>query len=95
MHLSNSCANPWAVVVKALYAVVIDATMVGSWRLVEVASVIVSRNDAVVVHNHLLCPAKHGHQRVILVERGVCRAVLKHESFLVLFNPPHTEGTCS
>lgn len=55
-HLANGGAHPWAVVIKTLDAVIIDATVVRAGRLVEVTRVIVSYHHAVVVDQHLDAP---------------------------------------
>ena len=78
--LSDGCANPRAMVVKALNAVVVDATVVGSRRLVEVARVIVARDDTVVVHDHLLCPAEHEKREVQALESHAPRHALDSAS---------------
>lgn len=58
-HLSYRGTNPWAVVVKSFYAVVVDAAVVGAWGLVYVAGVVVAQDNALVVHKHLLGPAEN------------------------------------
>jgi hypothetical protein len=60
-HQADGGAHPWAVVVKALDAVVIDAAVVGSWRLVEVACIIVPHCHLVAIgQDDLLGPAGTG-----------------------------------
>ena len=55
-HQPNRRAHPRAVVVEALYAVVIDRAMVCARGLVKVARVVVADQHTVVVHKDLLVP---------------------------------------
>lgn len=68
-HLPDRGPNPRAVVVKALDAVVVHAAVVCTGRLVDVASVVVAEDDALVVDKHVLGPAQHMHVHMVVPTR--------------------------
>lgn len=55
-YLPNGCAHPGAMVIKPLYAVVIDRAVVSSWWLVEVAGIIVAYCDSVAIDCNVFGP---------------------------------------
>jgi hypothetical protein len=84
-------------VVKPLNAVVVDTAVVGTWRLIEVAGVIVADHHLVAIYKHLLCPAvvhtateKVGSEAGQHHKQGDAEAPRKRQTHTLLFYPANT-----
>jgi hypothetical protein len=58
-YLANGCANPRAMVVKALDAVVVHGAVMCTGRLEKVAGVVVTHRNTVAVDHNIPGPAGH------------------------------------
>jgi hypothetical protein len=57
-YKSNALANPWAVVIKLLDAVVADGAVWWSWRAVPEAGLAKLQLHCEAIHDDVLCPTK-------------------------------------
>lgn len=65
-HQADGCSNPWAVVIKPLDTVVIDAAVVGAGGLVKPTGLVVPDYHPMLVYHHLRCPAAENQHRAVM-----------------------------